>query len=224
MAVVLLAALGAGAALGRALFVDDLASRAEPVRMRLTSALISHDPNAAQRPAEVHRFDSRFAAHPVLALLHVVPGGLFLLLAPIQFSQRIRSRYIAFHKWSGRILVVAAFATAFSALFFGLLMPYGGWTEGIAIATFGSLFLIAITRAFVAIRGGNVALHREWMLRAFAIALGISVVRVVGAVLDVVLTPAGFSVPEIFVLSVWAGWIISLGGAELWIRHTRWTE
>jgi hypothetical protein len=59
------------------------------------------------------------------------------------------------------------------------------------------------------------------MIRVFAIAIAISTVRVVAGVLDVALTPAGFRPPDLFVVSLWTGWVITLGVAELWIRYTR---
>ena len=76
-------------------------------------------------------------------------------------------------------------------------------------------------RAFVAIRNGQVALHREWMIRAFSVLIGISTIRVVGIAFDLTLTPAGYGPRELFALSLWTGWIISLGAAELWIRRSR---
>lgn len=79
LAVVLAVLLGVGAAVLRMVFVSDFAARAEPVRARLISSLEINDPHAAHRPAEVHRFDSRYSAHQFVALLHVVPGGIFLI-------------------------------------------------------------------------------------------------------------------------------------------------
>jgi hypothetical protein len=108
-----------------------------------------------------------------------------------------------------------------AAVNFGLLMPYGGPAESVAIALFGALFLLALSRAFLAIRRHQVARHREWMIRAFAIALAISTVRVVGAAFDVLLTPAAVHPAPIFVLSIWTGWIVTVAAAEPWIRHTR---
>jgi len=89
---------------------------------------------------------------------------------------------------------------------------------------FGGLFLFAVYRGVRAIRRGQVARHREWMIRVFALAVAISTVRLVGAVLDVALTPLGVRPPAVFALSVWTGWILTLGIAELWIRHTRRSE
>ena len=219
--IALLTAIGVTAATARATFPADLARRVDPLRARLLAYLDVADPLAARRPAEVQRFDGPFAAHPRLTLLHVVPGGLFLALAPLQFSSRLRDRHRQLHRWSGRVLVLAAVLSVLPGLFFGLLMPFGGGTEAIAIAVFGGLFLAAIGRAVVAIRTGQVALHREWMIRAFAIAIGISTVRVAGAVFDLALTPLGVNPRDVFVMSVWTGWITTLGAAELWIAYTR---
>jgi hypothetical protein len=75
-------------------------------------------------------------------------------------------------------------------------------------------------RAYVAIRKGQIAIHREWMIRAYAAALAISMVRVIGGVMDV----TRFMVNDLrgaFVLSIWSGWLITLAMAELWIRYSR---
>jgi hypothetical protein len=91
----------------------------------------------------------------------------------------------------------------------------------VAIVLFAIMFLGFLTVAYLAIRRGDVARHREWMIRAFAVALGISTVRVVGLVFDFVFTPAGLRPPVIFVLSIWSGWFITVGAAEVWLWRTR---
>lgn len=213
--------IGVGAAIGRIVFADDVITRAEPVRQWLMDALHREDPFAARRPAELAMVDTKFATHRLLTLWHVLPGGIFLLFAPLQFSTRIRKRYIRFHRWSGRLLLPAVVATTLPGLYFGILIPYGGLSEAVAIAASGGLLVIAVCRGFLAIRRRQVARHREWMIRVFALAIAISTVRVVAVPLDVALTPAGFRPPTLFALSVWAGWIITLSVAELWIRYTR---
>jgi Predicted membrane protein (DUF2306) len=219
--VALLVIVGVGAVIGRGVFPSDFATRADPVRERVMAAFHREDPFVMRRAEELDRFDGRYAANPVLTLLHVLAGGVFLILAPLQFSSRVRNRYIQFHRWSGRFLLAVAFVAALAGLYFGLRMPYGGLGEGTAIAFFGGLFVFAVGRAFVAIRKHQVARHREWMIRAFAIALGISTVRVVGAAFDFALTPAGLRPPDLFALALWTGWGVTLGAGELWIRYTR---
>ena len=218
---IMLIVIGVGAAIGRGVFPGDFLSRAEPVRQRTMDALDRNDPFASTRSAEVAAVDGRFGAHPVMTLLHVLPGGLFLLLASLQFSARIRRRHVHVHRWSGRLLLVAATVGVITGLYFGVVIPYAGWGETMAIVLFGGLLLVAIGRGYIAIRRKEVARHREWMIRVFALALAISTVRIVAVVLDVALTPAGWSSRQIFVASLWAGWIITLAAAEGWIRQTR---
>ena len=220
-AVALLVALGVFAAVGRTVFLDDFIARAEPVRLWTMTAFGRDDPMALQRPAEVARMDGTFAAHPALTLLHVVPGGLFLLFAPLQFSSRLRTRYLTLHRWSGRILLPLLIASVLPGLFFGIVLPFGGPGEAVAIVLFGVTLLLSIVVAFVAIRRGQVARHREWMIRVFAFAIAIATVRLAFGAIDVALTPVGYPARDQFVLAVWTGWIVTLAAAEGWIRYTR---
>jgi uncharacterized membrane protein len=217
----LLVLVGVFAAAARAVLVADLGQRMEPVRNALLAALEITDPHAAARPAEAARFDGSFAAHPVLARLHVVLGAVFLLLAPLQFAARVRARHLTLHRWSGRALLVAALVSTVSSLYFGLVIPFAGPAESVAIALFAALFLFALGRAYHAIRRRDVARHREWMIRAFAVAIGISTVRLVSLPLDPVLTAAGFTAAGVFLVSIWTGWLLTVAVAEAWIRHTR---
>lgn len=219
--VAVLVALGVFSAVGRTIFLDDFIARAEPVREWTMTAIGRGDPLALQRPAEVARMDGKFATHPALTLWHVVPGGLFLLLAPLQFSSRMRSRHRALHRWSGRMLLPLLVASVLPGVYFGVFNPYGGPGEAVAIGLFGSALFISIGVAFIAIRRRQVARHREWMIRVFAFAVAISSVRLAFGAIDAALTPSGIPPPDQFVLSVWAGWVITLAAAEAWIRYTR---
>lgn len=221
LGVVFLTLVGLAGAIFRGIFPDDYVTRAEPARQRLLATLDRSDPPGIDRASELHRFDSRFAEHRLITLLHIVPGGVFLLFAPLQFSLRVRRRFIRFHRWSGRILIVLGLATVVPGLFFGLLMPYAGAGEAILIAVVSALFLTAVTRAILAVRRGDILRHREWMIRAFAVMIGISTTRVAGGLLDVALAPYGLGSEGLFLLALWGGWALTIGPAEVWIRYTR---
>src|SRR5688500_15060775 len=90
------------------------------------------------------RMLGKFNRHPTATLLHVLPAALLVILAPLQFSRRIRSRHIRWHRWSGRVIVAIAIPVGLSGLFFGLLMPFGGTLEASGIAVFGVLFLFSL--------------------------------------------------------------------------------
>lgn len=216
----LLVVVGVVAAIGRAVHVSDAGVRLEAQR-RILMPSLPGVPDLAARAADAQAYDAPFAAHPMAARLHVIPGAVFLLLAPLQFSSRLRRRYLVLHRWTGRIVLAAAVATAVTGLFFGLLMPFAGPLEAMAIALFGGLLLVALTIGYVAIRHGEIDRHREWMIRTFAIGVAISTVRLFGAAMDLTLTPLGYGMRDLFLLSVWAGWAITVVAAEAWIRHTR---
>jgi len=219
--VALLVILGVSAAVGRTIFPDDLITRFEPVRQWLFDAFGRDDPRADTRAAALAVADGRFAAHPLLTRIHVVFGGLFVMFAPLQFSSAMRARNIRLHRWSGRILLPLAVISVITSLYFGILIPFGGLGEAIAIALFGGIFIASASRAYLAIRRKEVERHREWMIRTFAIALSISTVRLVDAPVDLILTPAGVRPPGVLVVAMWTGWVITVALAELWIRHTR---
>jgi hypothetical protein len=219
--VVVLAAVGIASGLARGFFVQDLVARVDPHRTRAFAIARIHDPFADNRHELVQQVDGRFAANPSRTRLHVLTGAVFLLFAPLQLSRRIRVRWPDYHRWSGRLLVVMALVSAIPGFYFGLAVPFAGNGERVPIALFGALFVFAIVRAWVAIRRKNVLLHREWMIRAVALALAVSTVRLLALMLDALLTPRAFSPHAIFVLSLWAGWGLTLGAAELWLRHTR---
>lgn len=54
-----------------------------------------------REPAQLDAFGVRYLQHPGIALLHVVPGALYVLLGPLQFVARIRARAITLHRAFG---------------------------------------------------------------------------------------------------------------------------
>jgi uncharacterized membrane protein len=106
----------------------------------------------------------------------MTPGALYLLGAPLQLSQRIRTRHYTLHRRLGRGLVTAALLSVIFALLFGLRYPWGGLGEAMATAVFSCWFVACLALAVNAIRRGDVINHRRWMIRAFVtgVAVGTS--------------------------------------------------
>lgn len=172
----------------------------------------------AQRPPPSATFDVRYVQHPWVALLHIVPGLLFLTLAPLQFVPRIRQRHIGFHRGSGRVLAVCAAISGIYALVAGYVFPaFGGISTLSATVFFGAIFLFSLVQALRHIRHKRVHLHREWMIRTFGLAAGVATIRM----FIVLLTAAGLSFEQAFGASFWLGFSVNLLVAEAWINHTR---
>lgn len=219
--VLVLITIGVTASIGRVVFPADMIQRGERARTAVLKAFNRQDPLTLQRPAELARMDRPFAEHRFLTLVHVVSGSLFFIFAPLQFVARLRTSHPKLHRYSGRILLTIVAISLIPGLFFGIVMPFGGGLEAVMIGALGISLLYAMATAVIAIRRGDVARHREWMIRMFANALAISTARLVGGPIDFMLTPYGTPLDERFVLAIWAAWLLTLATAECWIRYTR---
>jgi uncharacterized membrane protein len=162
--------------------------------------------------------DTGFARHPALTLVHILPGALFLMLALLQFVPKIRANHMGFHRWLGRILVVAGLVIGVSALVMSFIMNIGGPNETAATTLFGILFLFCLVKAYRHIRRKEVAQHREWMIRTFAIGLGVATTR---PIVGMFFAFRKLSPHEFFGVAFWLGFTITFFAAEVWIDYTR---
>ncbi|HEX5905469.1 MAG TPA: DUF2306 domain-containing protein [Propionibacteriaceae bacterium] len=166
---------------------------------------------------EPEDFEARYVAHPWLAYVHMTPGVLYLLGAPLQLSERFRTKHYTAHRRLGRVLVTAALVSVSLALIFGLRFPWGGTPEAIATTVFGCWFLACLLLAVRAIRRGEVSIHRRWMIRAFAVGVGVGTIRIwIGLLLGTGLLDFHNS----FAAAFWIGLSLNVLAAEWWIRTT----
>jgi uncharacterized membrane protein len=162
--------------------------------------------------------DAGFARHRALTLVHILPGATFLVLASLQFVPGIREKHPNVHRWTGRILVVLGLIIGSTALIMSYRMNIGGPNETAATTLFGIVFLICLIKGYRHIRRKEVARHREWMIRAYAVALGVATTRpIVGMFFGFRrMTPH-----EFFGIAFWLGFTITFLAAEAWIDYTR---
>lgn len=169
-------------------------------------------------------YNPGFLDYPTIVALHVVLGAFYLIFAPFQFVRSVRSRRIGYHRRMGRILVAVGLVVGTTALFMGLVIPFSGWVESALIALFGSVFVFALGMGFVHVRAGRVALHREWMIRAFAVALAIATQRVIfvpSLFVFGVTAPTDGRVVTLSLAAWAAALVVHSSLAEVWIQLTR---
>lgn len=163
-------------------------------------------------------FDAAINENSFLTWLHIVPGTIYLVLGVLQFVKRLRTGYPQLHRWFGRICVTAGLIIGSTALLMSFITPIGGLNETFATVTFASLFLFALLKGFVHILRREVKQHREWMIRAFAIALAIATVR---PIVGMFFAFSGLTPREFFGTAFWLGFTIHLIAAEVWLNYTR---
>jgi hypothetical protein len=93
--------------------------------------------------------------------------------------------------------------------------------QAAATAIFGMFFLFALGRAFWMIRRREIALHREWMIRAFVTGLAVATIRPIIGVFFVTSRPTGLTPHEFFGTAFWIGFALQVMAAEVWIQATR---
>jgi len=104
----------------------------------------------------------------------------------------------------------------------GLVIPFSGWRERVIISLFGTLFLVALLKGFVHVRAGRVALHREWMIRAFAIALAVATIRLIYIPAQLIVADlADAQNAVLWDTSFAVAFVVNTSVAEFWIRATR---
>jgi uncharacterized membrane protein len=114
--------------------------------------------NYAPRPGWVR---NAFAAH-------IVFGGLALLLSPIQLSGWVRARVPRLHRLIGRVVLPSIVVAGTS----GLLLAGVNVAGPVGTAGFGTLAVLWVTFALLGLRAitrRDIAAHRRWMLRTFAL-------------------------------------------------------
>jgi uncharacterized membrane protein len=190
------------------------------VVIRRTFAVFAPSPPRANFP-DAAAMDAGFARHPFLTMLHITPGLLFILLAPLQFVRRLRNRKPKLHRWMGRVVLVAGIIIGGSALVMSPQMAIGGLNETAATTLFAIVFLFSLSKGFLHIRGGRVALHREWMIRAFAVGFAVATVRPIVGVFFATSRLTHLTPHDFFGAAFWLGFTIQFMAAEIWIDYTR---
>jgi uncharacterized membrane protein len=172
--------------------------------------------------AQFRKVDDTFARYPVLTLIHILPALLFIAIGPFQFNKNIRNKYPQWHRRMGRIFLICGMIIGLTGFVMSIVMPaIGGVNQAASTVMFSILFLYALYKAFRHIRNGNSTLHREWMIRAYAIGLAVATIRPIIGVFFATSRFTGLTPYEFFGTGFWIGFVLHLVIAEAWINHTR---
>jgi uncharacterized membrane protein len=170
----------------------------------------------AKNPAA--QLDTGFLQHDLRTFAHIVPAAIYLFLLPFQFVRRIRARHPRFHRWNGRILVVLGIVVAISALALSRTNSVGGVNETAATTLYALLLLWFLIAGFRSARRRQFAVHRQWMLRAYGVTLGIATTR---PIVGIFFATRKLSPHEFFGTAFWLGFTLTLISAEVRIHTTR---
>lgn len=121
-----------------------------------------------------------YLSNPLWVGLHLIGGTLALMFGPVQFSNWIRTRYLNFHRLSGKIYIIGAFVSGTSALRLSLISACSPCRVSLFILAV--LVLATTFSAWWLIKKKNVTAHRQFMVRSYICVLSFVAVRIGGLV------------------------------------------
>ena len=169
--------------------------------------------------AEITLENARFFAAPLPVVVHIIGVSLFCILGAFQFAPGIRRRRPGWHRAAGRLLVPAGVVAALSGMWLTQFYPPVNHDRPLLYVirlVMGSTMALFICLGFAAIRRRDIARHRAWMMRGYAVGLGAGTQALTGLpyyLFEVVQSELGRA------LTMGAGWAINLAVAEWIIRR-----
>lgn len=155
---------------------------------------------------------------PVWHFLHVAAGLSFAILGPLQFGRVLAGRFGRAHRVTGWIYVVAAAIVALSGL--RLVWEFPGRSTPLLdlarlLAALGLAACLALS--VHAIRRRDVSRHRDWMIRGYAVGMGVATASLILFPIFIVTgePPTGVASDVVFV----AGYVVNIVFAEWVIRR-----
>ncbi|MFE3872966.1 DUF2306 domain-containing protein [Kitasatospora sp. NPDC059146] len=152
-------------------------------------------------------------------VVHAGPAGLTLIIGPLQFVPRLRTRYPRLHRIAGRVYLVSVVAASAAALYASTVSP-SGFPLQVAFFLLTAAWLYTAGQAYRTIRRGEVQLHRIWMIRNYALTFAAVTLRIyllAGLALAKVVPSLTFR--DVYTAAGWAAVLGNVLVAEYVIVH-----
>ena len=190
-------------------------------------------PYATFNPDNFNNATSRFADETPLRLaglyVHAFGGGIALIIGPFQFLSKLRNRRPTLHRWMGRIYLVSVLLSGLAAF---LIAPgmISGLVGEIGLLSLATLWLWTGWNAYRNIRAGKKEIHREWMMRNYALTFSAVTLRLwlgilIGTQIPFLETKYANDFDALFVevyrVVMWLAWVPNLIVAEMMVQRRR---
>lgn len=176
-------------------------------------AYIAFEPGSTVHP----QMRSVYADHRFGIMTHVLAAAAALSLGPWQFIPALRQRWPRVHRQIGKAYLLLGVLPGGAAGFYMSWLAFGGAVSHVGFALGSLLWLATGVFAFTAARARRFDVHRDWMIRNFAMTFAAVTLRIqLGACFG-----AGLRFENFYPILAWSSWIPNLIAAELIIRTLR---
>ena len=160
--------------------------------------------------------DEHFSRYIVPLRLHIAGGMGALLVGPWQFSEKLRSRALNVHRWLGRFYLLEVGLGSIAGLAMAAVSEQGMPTH-LGFGILAILWFFTGLQAYRMVRRGDIAAHRRWMIRNFALTLAAVTLRIY---LPLLLFVLHLSFRSSYITVSWLCWVPNLLIAEwmVWRR------
>ncbi|QUQ65489.1 DUF2306 domain-containing protein [Kutzneria sp. CA-103260] len=169
--------------------------------------------------AQITAENARFFADPVPVVVHVISVTVFCVLGAFQFSTGFRVRWPRWHRVAGRIVAPCGVAAALSGLWMTVYYPrppgVGDLLTGFRLV-FGTAMAVSLVLGFAAVLRRDIARHRAWMTRGYAIGIGAGTQAVTQLPVVLVIGPLNELTTALMMLGAW---LLNLAIAEWFLRR-----
>lgn len=156
--------------------------------------------------------------------IHVATSALVLLAGFTQFTPTLRNHYPIWHRRFGWLYIITVLALAAPSGFVLALYAAGGTMTQICFVMLTVAWVISTLLALRYAINRRWLLHRDWMIRSFALSLSALSLRSWKVLLYQFTPYADWLTPKlIYQMEAWLGWVVNLIIAELiiWYLYRR---
>jgi uncharacterized membrane protein len=156
-----------------------------------------------------------FLARPWGIYPHVLFGSLALGLGALQFNRWLLLRHRPTHRTLGKVYVISSIVVGLAGLYMSIY-SFGGLVTHFGFGALAVLLLWTTLRAYSAARERDIATHRRWMLRSYALIFAAVTLRIE---LPLLIMAFGDFTPA-YQAVAWVSWVPNALWAEWYIRRS----
>jgi uncharacterized membrane protein len=145
--------------------------------------------------------------------LHIVLGGLALLIGWIQFIQRWREKNLRLHRQVGKLYMMAVLISAFAGFYLALFAS-GGIISSLGFAILAITWFFTTYRGYALVRKRRIESHRKMMIYSYAACFAAVTLRIW---LPLLINIFGEFIPAYRVVA-WLCWVPNMIVAYLIIK------
>lgn len=109
--------------------------------------------------------------------IHIISGGLALLIGWLQFNDNLRTRNAKFHKTIGKVYLISVLMSAVAAFCIAFYAT-GGIIASLGFISLALIWFFSTMDAYLSIRNGKVHRHQKMMIYSYAACFAAVTLRI----------------------------------------------